>query len=128
MTRTTLTWRTSDLLTMGRDLEAVLVTRHGETVGELSRGRAAGGFYWRLYKPAAMMVADDPEALRCREAMGQDAVAAWAGPFRQRRQAAADMLRELDRRSIGLLGVDDLDLPTWNGPCIGEPNTPKQEL
>lgn len=89
---------------------AALLTPNGETVAEIGVGRAAGGFYWRIFHPQAWVIADDPEARATRDAMGQDAVVTWGGPVHSRAKAARELVDRLDRMSIGLFGLDVLPI------------------
>lgn len=99
-------------------LWAELVTLNGETVADISRGRAGGKFYWRIYAASCWAITTDPEARAARDAWGQEAVATYGGPCRSRPIAAAQMLDKLHRLSVHLFGVDVLMVPDFKPPVI----------
>lgn len=98
------------------DTVARLQTLQGETVADISRGRAAGGFYARIYAPMCWVIESDPLAVKARDEHGQAAVLWWAGPVHARAKAARLLLEELDRRSGALWQVDRLEIPNFNPP------------
>lgn len=95
---------------------ARLQTLQGETVADVSRGRAAGGFYGRIYAPMCWVIESDPLAVKARDEHGQAAVTWWAGPVRTKRKAAQLMLEVLHMRSVALFQVDSLQIPNFNPP------------
>lgn len=97
-------------------LWAELVTLNGETVADISRGRAGGKFYWRIYAASCWTITTDPEARAARDAWGQTAVATYGGPCRSRPIAAAQMLDKLHRLSVHLFQVDTLMVPDFKPP------------
>lgn len=94
-------------------LWAELVNLNGETVADISRGKAGGQFYWRIYKPECFAITTDPDARYSRSLWGQDAIVSWGGPCRQRRTAATRLVDKLDRLSIALLRTDILMIPKF---------------
>lgn len=99
-----------------RDGLPFLVTLKGETVAEVTKGGAGGGFYWRVFTPAAHIIASDPEALAARDSLGQDAVDDWGGPYKTRPAAVQRLLTTIYTESVRLFGVDDLMIPPFKLP------------
>lgn len=97
---------------------AWLQTLNRETVGEVTRGRAAGGFYFRIYEPTCWVIESDPLAITARDEHGQAAVLTWGGPFKTRPKAAAMMLAELGKRSIALFQTDLPMVPPFKVPAL----------
>lgn len=96
-------------------LRAELVTLNGETVAEISAGRAAGGFYWRVWHPQCWIIVSDAEARSARTGFGQDAVVTWGGPVHNRVKAAHLLVDKLHRNlAVRLFGLDVLDIPEFN--------------
>lgn len=100
------------------NLWAELVTLNGETVADISRGRAGGKFYWRIYAASCWAITTDPEARTARDAWGQEAVATYGGPCRSRFIAAAQLVDKLDQLSVHLFQVDILMVPDFAPPVI----------
>lgn len=93
-----------------------LQTLNRETVAQITKGRAGGGFYFQVFKPMAWIIASDPEALAARNQLGQDAVETWSGPHKMRPKAARLMVEHLHKFSVRLFGVDSLMIPDFKLP------------
>lgn len=96
-------------------LRAELVTANGETVGLIRRVKERR-FDWVLLKPECWVITGDVMARAARELFGPGGIADWGHGFSGQRHAAKAMSYQLDRRSIGLFGLDDLKIQPFKPP------------